>query len=75
MNTRKQKIQDDEQDYNGIQDKRPLGCDCAEHDHHYLTCTAQSGLKEIRRETRSLDKSLTKTGTHPDLQRVLIQVN
>ena len=48
MNTRKQKIQGNEQDDDGMQDKCLLGCDCAEHDHHYRTCTEQPGFKQIK---------------------------
>jgi len=72
-NTRKKMIQGDEDDTDGMSDTCPLRCGHVEEDHHYLTCTAQPGYKQIRRETQSLDGSLTKLGTHPDLRNILIR--
>ena len=71
-NARKKKIQGDEEDPHGMLDNCPLQCGHVEQDHHYRTCTAQPGYKQIRHESRSLDGSLTMLGTHPDLPNILI---
>ena len=73
-NARKKKIQGDEEDTDGMSDNCPLQCGHVEQDHHYLTCTAQPGYKQIRRETQSLDGSLTTLGTHPDHRNILIRL-
>ena len=51
----------------------PLGCGCAEHNHHYLTCTEQPGYRQVLRETQSLEHALSNAGTHPDLQNILLR--
>ena len=62
----------DDNDDNGDDGQRPLGCGKEEIKFHYLTCVHQPGYSQVVRETNSLEKYLSTRNTHPDIKAILI---
>ena len=51
----------------------PLLCGEKDHVHHYLRCTKQPDTRQLTRELRSLEQTLEKWNTRPDLKCILLR--